>query len=77
VEFETWSKLVYIDPEIPLRGGQSKHQRKILEIFNKIEDQDVEGLIATHQIDCTGDTEIVGYCRYLQYCLDVLKNEGA
>jgi len=49
VEFETWSKLVYIDPEIPLRGGQSKHQRKILEIFNKIEDQDVEGLIATKE----------------------------
>jgi len=77
VEFETWIKLIYIDPEIPLRGGQSKHQRKILEIFNKIEDLDLEGLLETQYIDCTGGTEIVAYCRYLLHCLDVLKDEGA
>lgn len=76
MEFETWKKLIYIDQKIPLRGGQSKHQRKVLEIFNKIEDQDLEGLLATKYIDCTGETEIVSYCRYLLYCLDVLKDEG-
>jgi len=73
MKFETWIEMVYIDPRIPLRGGQSKHQRKVLEIFNKIENRDLDGLLSVQSIDCTGSTEIVAYCRYLQYCINILK----
>lgn len=76
MEFDAWVKLLYIDHEIPLRGGNSKHQRKVMEILGKVEARDRDGLLSTRLIGCTGETEIVGYCRYLQYLIGILKNEG-
>lgn len=79
MKFDEWYHLLYINTEIPTRGGRSKHQRKILEIFEAIEaakSGEMVPLFSIQSIDCTGETEIVSYTRYLQYMIQVLKNEG-
>ena len=72
-----WLELGYINPNIPLKTPGSKHQRKIREIYNAIEQTkntgDLEPILSINHIGCRGENEIVAYCRYLQHIIEVLK----
>ena len=79
MKFDEWYHLLYINTDIPIRNPPSKHQEKIQEILDKVEAAKsglMVPLLEVQFIDCTGETEIVAYCRYLQYMVQVLKDEG-
>ena len=79
MNFDKWIHLVYRDENIPMRTPPSKHQAKILEILEKI-DLAKSGimvpLLEVEPISCIGESFTVSYCRYLQYMITVLKDEG-
>lgn len=83
MDFETWVELIWIDKSIPLRTPGSKHQRKIKEILEKIQaakdnptDENIQAIYDIDHIDCRENYRIIVYCRYLQYAISVLKDEG-
>lgn len=80
MKFDKWYHLVYINTDIPIRNPPSKHQAKIQEIFDQISYAQETGvmvpLLEIEPISCIGESEIVAYCRYLQYMIRVLKDEG-
>ena len=80
MKFDKWIHLLYLDEEVPIRDPPSKHQAKIVEILDKIEMAKsgvMVPLLEVKPISCIGETEAVVYCRYLQYMVTVLKDEGA
>jgi NaMN:DMB phosphoribosyltransferase len=79
VDFAKWYHLLYINADIPIRNPPSKHQAKVAEVLDKIEmakSGDMDPLLCIQPVSCIGDTEIVSYCRYLQYMITVLKDGG-
>ena len=83
MNLQDWAELIYIDPKIKLRNSPSKHQEKILDIILLVEKARVEPskmvldeLLSLKNIGCNGDRDHVGYCRYLQHVISVLKHEG-
>ncbi len=83
MDLKTWAELIYIDSHIKLRNPPSKHQRQILYIISLVKKARVEpskmvldSLIGIENIGCSGDSEHVAYCRYLQQSISVLRNEG-
>ena len=85
MELKQWAELIYIPEKLELRTPGSKHQRKIAEILDLISlakgkpsNEVYERLVNVHQVKCpTTESDPVNYCRYLQVCLDILKNEGS
>ena len=81
MDFDKWYHLIYLDENIPIRSPPSKHQAKIQEIIDAIktakEQHIMVPLLEVKFIDCSGSGLQVNYCRYLQYVIDVLKNEGS
>ena len=84
MELKQWAELIYIDPNIPLRNPPSKHQERILDIIFLVKKARVEpskmvhdSLLELKDIGCYGDSEHVGYCRYLQHAVSILKDEGS
>ena len=84
-----WANLIYIDKTVGTRGGASKHQRKILEIWNLIQQAkdnptvEVYESIKNYQPVHCPESEItqIYYLAYLQYCVNnidgiVQKNGG-
>lgn len=83
MELKAWAELIYIDPNIKLRTTPSKHQERILGIILLVEKARVEPskmvldeILSLKNIGCNGDSDHVGYCRYLQHVISVLKDEG-
>ena len=80
LKFDTWISLVYLRADLSLREGKSLHQRQIIKIFDAIQyaakTHDVSTLLQITPVPCNIDTDLVAYCRYLQHCVGILKNEG-
>ena len=85
-----WAEWVILKPDNELRGS-SKHQRQIIRLQALIREVAETGsvekareLTQVPPIKCSGDTDYVSHCRYLQYLVSWLKeqdfirlNEGA
>ena len=78
-----WAELIYIDPKIKIRDSSSSHQEQIQTIWDFIEtaksdpsDKLTEEILSLNPIKCRGNSTHVVYCRYLQHCIEILRNEG-
>ena len=78
-----WADLVSIQDELKLRFPGSKHQKQIRTIHDLVMEARVnpsekvrDELLTLKMIPCRGKSKYVSYCRYLQYSINVLRNEG-
>ena len=84
MDLKAWAELIYIPEKLNLRRTGSKHQRKIREILYLVDQakdhpRDDVFLALGHVkiINCPDDAgDYVDYCKYLQHCVNVLKDEG-
>ncbi len=78
-----WADLVSIRDDLKLRFPGSKHQKQIRTIHDLVMEARVNPservsneLKTLKMIPCRGKSKYVAYCRYLQYSINVLRNEG-
>jgi len=78
-----WADLVSIRDDLKLRFPGSKHQKQIRTIHDLVMEARVNpservsgDLLGLKMIPCRGKSKYVAYCRYLQYSINVLRNEG-
>ncbi len=78
-----WADIVSIQDELKLRFPGSKHQKQIRTIHDLVMEARVNpservsgDLLGLKMIPCRGKSKYVAYCRYLQYMINVLRNEG-
>lgn len=83
MDLKAWSELVAIKEDMKLRLPGSKHQKQIRAIHSLVQEARVnpsenvlESLKNLKMIPCFGKSDFVVYCRYLQHCIDILRNEG-
>ncbi len=79
-----WADLVSIQDDLKLRFPGSKHQKQIRTIHDLVMEARVNpservsgDLLGLKMIPCRGKSKYVAYCRYLQYMINVLRNEGS
>ena len=77
---EEFARNIILLPDDRLRNGRSKHQRKIRELQDVIRElyecgsiETAQKLISIKSIRCRGSTEYVAHLRYLQYCVNYLR----
>jgi len=80
---QEWAELVAVQDTIKLRKPGSKHQKQIRTIHDLVLEARVnpsesvsETLKTLKMVPCNGKSDYVVYCRYLQYTISVLRNEG-
>jgi len=80
---QKWADLVAIQDDLKLRNPGSKHQKQIRTIHSLVIEARVkpskkvrDELLNLKTVPCRGKYEYVAYCRYLQYSINVLRNEG-
>ena len=78
-----WADLVSIRDDLKLRFPGSKHQKQIRTIHDLVMEARVNpservsgDLLGLKMIPCRGKSKYVAYCRYLQYSINILKDEG-
>ncbi len=83
MDLKAWVELIYIDPKIKIRNSPSSHQEQIQTIFGFVKtakenpsDELKEKILSLVPLKCDGNSDYVAYCRYLQHCIDILRNEG-
>ena len=83
MDLKAWAELIYIDPKIKIRNSASSHQEQIQTIWHFIKtakenpsDDLREKILSLYPLRCDDDSTHVAYCRYLQHCINVLRNEG-
>jgi len=82
-DLQKWAGEIAIQDDLKLRFPGSKHQKQIRTIHDLIIKARVnpsekvrDELKALKMIPCRGKSDYVTYCRYLQYSINVLRNEG-
>ena len=80
---QEWAELISIQDDLKLRKPGSKHQKQIRMIHDLVLESRVnpsesvsETLKNLKMVPCSGTSDYVVYCRYLQYTISVLRNEG-
>ena len=80
---QEWAELVAVQDTIKLRSPGSKHQKQRRTIHDLVLEARVnpsesvsETLLNLKMVPCNGVSDYVVYCRYLQYTISVLRNEG-
>ncbi|MBA7490029.1 hypothetical protein ES702_00563 [subsurface metagenome] len=77
---EEFARNILLFPDDKLRKERSKHQKKIKELQDLIKELGECGsldvaqkLVEVEPINCRGITEYVAHLRYLQYCVNYLR----
>jgi hypothetical protein len=80
---QKWAEQVSIQNHLKLRFPGSKHQKQIRTIHDLVMEGRInpsekvrDELLTLKMVPCRGKSDYVVYCRYLQYAINVLKNEG-